>query len=95
MKTIFIIYFIISALSLLMSIVSVFDIKRNFEKLHPATKRKESCLRTSKFSAVLRLLIPCFIPIIHFFLVLSFLFLYDKVIEKGVQTMEPDFEDIE
>lgn len=95
MKTILIIYFIISVLSLLMSITSIFDIKRNFEKLHPAAKRKESCLGTSKFSAVLRLLIPCFIPIIHFFLVLSFLFLYDKVIEKGVQTIEPDFEDIE
>lgn len=95
MKTILIIYFIISALSLLMSIASVFDIKRNFEALHPAAKRKESCLKTSKLSAVLRLLIPCFIPIIHFFLVLSFLFLYNKVIEKGIQTIEADFEDVE
>lgn len=95
MKTILIIYFIISALSLLMSIASVFDIKRNFEALHPAAKRKESCLKTSKFSGALCLLVPCFIPIFHFFLVLSFLFLHNKIIEKGIQTVEADFEDIE
>lgn len=95
MKTILIIYFIISALSLLMSIASVLDIKRNFEALHPTTKRKETCLKASNLSAVLCFLIPCFIPIIHFFLVISFVFLHEKVVKTGVQRLEADFEDVE
>lgn len=87
MKVVFIIWFAFTIVTCLFGIFGSIVATQRYEKKHPNEKIPRQPL-VERVIALLRSIIMCALPVFHIVLFLTFLFEWDKVVERTVEMFE-------
>lgn len=83
MRILFIIYLVISFLSLITILLALGQVKREIKRTYPNLKKPHYSVGEKAIS-IFRTLLLCFCPIVHTIVLLAFILVWDKVVEKAI-----------
>lgn len=82
MKILLIIYLVIAFLSLITILLALSQVKRDLKRTYPNVKKPHYSIGEKAIS-IFRTLLLCFCPIVHIIVLLAFILVWDKVVEKA------------
>lgn len=82
MKILLIIYLVIAFLSLITILLALSQVKRDLKRTYPNVKKPHYSIGEKAIS-IFRTLLLCFCPIVHIIVLLAFILVWDKIVEKA------------